>query len=491
MLAAYTSSEKAKICTLELGKEAERKYRIAKKKYEDAIDNNTDNHIQTLYDELITSFNQLTIARAAQICQMNIAKELAHAYRKGDKDTPVDQWEAEKYDKLVAKLNAEIHGESDIKKIDRSLWSQFKNSIKENFRTNTIYTATGWYTAIRLFIIYINRTLANLEKYDMDKFHRFLPRWFAVFGLSYGVTLLADVTIALYSGLRPIREGEEKIPRLTRLKNAFGKGNRPFRIANDAVWLAINTIGFFLTSGLSAIVGFAGLCFDEMHECFKPAYRGYTHKLVADKIQVEIDHLKPGSEIGPLSKFFNASSGDLPKIEQMGINNNRLMEIDAQKQMLTHIQTQQKKQARSMLINGIRPVVGTTLILIGMFFVFFPPASIPAAALIGVGLTALGGAVFTGLFYRIGDMIRSKMQPKKEAFINIDDEKASIEKIMAQKNLEPANNAKKNPQEDLPPSHLVPFASDYSPGFFPPKPKKQQAYPLLPSEQLSHRCIII
>src|SRR3989338_9108613 len=111
MLAAYTSSEKAKIYTLELGKEAERKYRIAKKKYEDAIDNNANNnYIQKLYDELITSFNQLTIARAAQICQMNIAKELAHAYRKGDKDTPVDQWEAETYDKLVAKLNAEIHG---------------------------------------------------------------------------------------------------------------------------------------------------------------------------------------------------------------------------------------------------------------------------------------------------------------------------------------------------------------------------------------------
>ncbi|HLB43420.1 MAG TPA: hypothetical protein VJN02_11370 [Gammaproteobacteria bacterium] len=419
---AYTSSETAKICTLTLrNKDAERAYLDIKNKPKKENDPQV---IQQTHKELETLLNKIKIARDAQFCQMKMAEELADAYTEGRKDTPVDVWEADKYRQLAAKLKAEIDEQplTQIKKPTPPLQTspKPKKPVKKNFRTAMVYLLTGWYTSFRLFIIYINRTLAILEKYDPDKFRRFLPKWFSIFGLSYGMTFLFDWYIILRSTFRAPTPEETKLSRWTRFKNVLTKGSRPNRLLNDGIWFTINMIAIFLTGGLSIAIGFAGFIFDEIHEIFKPTFSYYKHHQITKKIQLEIDTVKKDANYcGPILRKLQASSGDLQNIEQ---NVSKLA-------ILEHIQTQQKNQEKSTLLNGIRTISGTTLILVGVFFMIYPPSFLPAAALIGIGLTIVGGSIFTGLFYKIGNLIKSKVISKKEDIpINIDMELKELDK---------------------------------------------------------------
>lgn len=406
-----TSGEKAKLCALDLRKAAEEAYFDTKKKFLNA---RSKKERATYFKDLQKHLTEIKIVVPdAERLQKKMAEELKEAYSEGSRDTPIDSWEAKKYENLVKKLETELSRQpliSAVKK-DPSLWQLFKQTLKENFRTNSIYTATGWYTAIRLFIIYLNRIFANLEKYDMNKFHKFLPKWYAVLGLSYGLTFFLDCAIVLYSTFRKPKPEEANLSRWMRFKNVLKKGNRPFRLANDGVWFAVNMIGIFLTGGLSIIISLAGFCFDEVHEIFKPAYRGFRHQQVSNKLQNEINNLQKkikqptGDSAEDLSKLGSESQRKIIKENKENIKK----DIN----ILSYLNAQQKKQTWTTIKNGFRPVFGTTLILIGMGLILFPPTSAPAALFIGVGLTIVGGSIFTGLFYRIYDFIQSKMPSKK------------------------------------------------------------------------------
>ncbi|OGT36217.1 MAG: hypothetical protein A3F11_06650 [Gammaproteobacteria bacterium RIFCSPHIGHO2_12_FULL_37_14] len=461
---AYTSSEKAKICALELrDKTAEKKFDELSKELDDLLKKQTvlaqqkelddllekqtvlaqQNANQIYHDaieqikhtcathkkDLQSLSNQIKIARAAQAQQKKMAEELFIAYQYGSEDTPVDAWEAKKYKKLSCKLAKELKHESILNETEEKNLGFFK----ENLRTNTIYVGTPWYTAIRLFIIYINRILGNLEKYDMDKMHKFLPKWFSILGLSYGVTFLLDCVIVLYSTFRkPISVEEAKLSKWTRFKNVLMKGTRPNRMANDGIWFAANLIGIILTGGLSIAISFAGFIFDEVHEIFKPSFRYKQHRDVVDKIQTEInesqiklDAIDKDDRLKNLN--FRDSEPNLAIKAAEEINTKEQKENDRailneKIAVLHHIKTHQKHQALSILKSGIRPIVGTTLILIGMFFILYPPSTLPAIASIGIGLSVIGGTVFTGLFYKIGDYLYSKIKskPKDLSYLDID-----------------------------------------------------------------------
>src|SRR3990167_8306845 len=156
----YTSTEKAKLCALELrNKKVEREYwrlkneyiattqAIAKAKNEEALKQLSEK-LDTLHQALEESLEQIKIARSAQICQRKMAKELAQAYQTGNEETPVDAWEVKKYNTAIKKLDADIDGD-EINEDKISIWTRINRFFKNKIRTDTIYQEAGWYTSAR------------------------------------------------------------------------------------------------------------------------------------------------------------------------------------------------------------------------------------------------------------------------------------------------------------------------------------------------------
>lgn len=238
--------------------------------------------------ELDFEFNDPTLTaeeraayRAAHEEKKSCAKKLERLYRFGgaklneyDDDmhhvTP-DEWLASKYHAIGYPDDDEHPNSGQI-------------FAKKIFRTKTAYFIANWYTNVRL--VFVNGN--NL--YKLFK-HSLLPRLFGIAGFSYAFELLFHLGVVLKHTFKEPGINEET-NRWRRFKQSLMKGDRPSRMANAAVWFAVNFSLFWVSGGLTTALCFAGFIFDSCHISTKSYLSVRPYQRLLARVEAEIAKLK-------------------------------------------------------------------------------------------------------------------------------------------------------------------------------------------------------
>lgn len=417
------------------------------------------------------------------------------------------------------------------------------------FKTDNAYTVLGWFTSLRLFLVRFNR-LANFWK------HPFLKKWFAILGFSYAIELIVDIAVVLKETFRPATAAEKAAEpsRAKRMWNSFKntllKDNRPIRMLNALVWLAVNVTAFVLTGGLSVVaralnsmianaLNVAGFSFDVLVEVYN-GIRDYVkhtkliNKLLAQKSKLvaEVSNSSLITEIEKLKAEIQQANdkGNVDLAEQkqasLDLKTRQLKakgltpetinakQLDIQK--IDYLVAALKEKRRAAISEAIYKMICTGLILVGMILFCFPPTTIIGGTLFGVGLgaqvlgagfAAFAGSVFFGLGRRLWRKAKEFFTPTPSADLTfnpkIDNSTVQAFKTMAsqadinqnatppEKKAEPVQVTveESNPNakpEDLPVKQSSPTASLPIPPSSSPKPATTQTTPQITIEEVKN-----
>ncbi len=165
---------------------------------------------------------------------------------------------------------------------------------KKLFRTQTAYFIANWYTNIRLIFVNGNNF------YKLFK-HSLLPRLFGIAGFSYAFELLFHMGVVLHHTFKTPGVNEET-NRWHRFKQSLCKGERPSRMANAAVWFAVNFSLFWVSGGLTTVLCFAGFIFDTCHISTKSWFSIRPYQRLLTRIETEMAALKQSGMVDEASK---------------------------------------------------------------------------------------------------------------------------------------------------------------------------------------------
>lgn len=322
--------------------------------------------------------------KSANEIKNKLRKILAECYKNGDAELGItrDLWKSKAYgdEELSATL------------------------VATKKRMDFFYLTLGWFTSFRLFFLRINRIFDyNHLAFIVDRtvevgntffntiFNAILDNaktLFSILGLSYFVELLGDVSIIAKAAFFPTQEEKENNPSAwSRALNTFRKGERVPRMANALVWGVVNLLGFFFTGGVSAGLNTGLFVFDVFVDVYKYYRDRSKHVCLANQIRKQKVELE--------NELDNPTADhDLIK-KQIATKDQILIQIKQQQTTVTN------KRLYGLII--------TSVILVGMLLIFFPPAgiiplSIATLKMIGAYM-AFSGSIFGGLGKRIFEKV--------------------------------------------------------------------------------------
>lgn len=307
---------------------------------------------------------------------------------------------------------------------------------------SNLIEAGRWYTSIRILFLNLNRIIGYFEKLNVSKIRSFLPKWFGFLGLSYGITFMADILQVAALTIGPYFHPEtnpDHIPWHTRLYNAWQADGRASRMANDGFWFAANLAGIIITGGLSLIINFIGFSYDVAHEIVDGAISLNDRRKFINKLQAKIDKVKDDSK-------------EMTKVEKLTVIKDHYVKTSS---------------SVSNVLAKLRPLAIVTLILVGALLIAFPPAGIPAAVALGlgIGISTFGACVLGGVTPRVWGLmkkgfnkLKNFISHKKEQiyqFVPLNEEQTFINdekiKFNNQFNNNPAEIANANHNDVSPP----------------------------------------
>ncbi len=181
-----------------------------------------------------------------------IAKQLAEVYSHGNQEVTADHWKAQTYAIKADESLTKEQQTAEVNKLDE--WN-----IK---RTQSWYAGLGWFTSVRLFYVRSARVFLLIGRALVSAAR---ARLIAIAGLSYGLELVIDIGVVVKNVLNPSK-GEEHLHWTQLTINSLKKDNRWYRMANAAIWFAINLAAFILTGGMSVILNLVGFSLDPVNE---------------------------------------------------------------------------------------------------------------------------------------------------------------------------------------------------------------------------------
>ncbi|OGT54067.1 MAG: hypothetical protein A3F43_05550 [Gammaproteobacteria bacterium RIFCSPHIGHO2_12_FULL_42_10] len=273
----------------------------------------------------------------------------------------------------------------------------------QKWRLITFYNwHAWWFTGIRLFMVRFGRVMAKTG-------YAFMPAFFSLFGLSYGLAFLVDLLVVLKVTFNPrsIREALDKKqgffkPTWIRFKTILTKDNRPYRMLNDSVWFIVNCVVFCAAGPwyviLNPILNTIGFSFDAVHEtgwCIRDYYK---NTILIRKLTKNIQDKSTIQKENEKRKQQALQTNNTLSVDQL---TQQIQETTKQIQVLSLIceQITQKRHdtaRRRLWASGF-----TTLILVGMLLIYFPPTALPGAVIIGSAIALAAGSIFTGLGRRL------------------------------------------------------------------------------------------
>ncbi|MEO8400473.1 MAG: hypothetical protein ABI597_01585 [Gammaproteobacteria bacterium] len=325
--------------------------------------------------------------KAANEIKNQIRKILAECYKNGDAELGItrDFWKSKGYgDEELANLAA-------TKK-----------------RMDLFYLSLAWFTSFRLFFLRLNRIFDyNNMAFIVDRtievgntffntvFNAILNNaktLFTILGLSYIVELLGDCSVIAKAAFFASQEEKENNPSAwSRAVNTFRKGERIPRMANALVWFTINLLGFYFTGGISAALNTGLFVFDVFVDVYKFYRDKSKHVCLANHIRKQKQELENDLEEPTTDHEFIKK------------------QIAIKDQILTQIKQQQTTVTNKRLYG----LIITSIVLISMLLIFFPPAAIPLSV---VALKMIGGcmAFSCSIFGGLGKRIFEKVTAPKE-----------------------------------------------------------------------------
>jgi len=304
--------------------------------------------------------------------QVIMADGLAKEYELGSKNVSRDRWKTAKYRKMAGKI-----------------LSKTSNTI---LKADTTYTSLGWFTSLRLFLVRTNRLLDYFFNYSKQigtalKSLSWLSLALNIAGLSYGLELVNDISIVLYTTFRaPQTDEEKKLSHWDRFKNVLTKDNRPARMLNALVWFGINLAGFIIAltvpggAFILPIINLAGFGFDVVLDSARALQDVNKHERLLHKVNEKIAEAR------------------------------KAYPVDIKEHVkLVEIKTQLEAKITSVKKNRYSTAIATIGVFIGMALIFYPPTVIPAAFLLGSSIAFLTGSLFGGLGKRIFFKISNKL----------------------------------------------------------------------------------
>jgi len=278
-----------------------------------------------------------------------------------------------------------------------------------------------WFTSARLFLLRTNRLSFLSTGTKFEEYSKFIR----IGGLSYGLSLLIRLCEFIYYPLikplylcffkpfyscvikpfinvdinekdfslwgilkkrfKALSEYYQNVDYISfweRAKSGFKalceEKDLLWNIANDLVWFSINLAGILVTGGwslvITGIINVTGFAFDFCNE----------------SLQAWILHLK--------YKFYINYTAKL--ITELENSDRRLLNKD-EISLLTKIKNKSISKKEADMWTRARLVIGALITVGGMFLVFFPPAIIPFATIIGASCALFGGSTMTGFSMRI------------------------------------------------------------------------------------------
>lgn len=277
---------------------------------------------------------------------------LYRRYHKGDR-TIADRWKAAKYHKKFKDYHERLVVLEKSKTVQDLIQEAHHHQSPEQFwTTDLIYTFFAWLTQARLAIVRTNKLLGFLK-------FAFLPAWFALMGLSFGLELAVDISVVIKSTFFPTGEEEKKLSWWARFKAVMSKDNRKTRMINAALWFSINLICFILPFVAASIFGFP----------VPLVVAALTFAGIVGDIFVDVDNgwrgVKPKHTL--LKKMDEAT------------------ELNPQDRSYVKSHLTYKRQETA--VKHLGRLINVNLIMtMASFLILFPPTAIVGIALLGVGL---------------------------------------------------------------------------------------------------------
>ena len=329
-----------------------------------------------------------TNERLLQI-QTEIAKQLVDLYSCHNEKTVPDRWKVEEY-----QTRYQITSIPECSQFVNAQSPDRLKPLRQTFRMQSFYLLHSWFSGFRLFFVRIGRIAYGIG-------HTLLPIWFGLLGLSYGVSFAIDLAIVLKHtfNIKAIKEAWRRDksffkPAYIRFKNAFRKGNRPYRMANDFVWFMVNVIVLFCTGPLfilfAPLINLICFIFDAGHEAFWLKRDTAKYNQLLSKIELTlVDKTKQLSSLLENTQIGNRTERDHTRFLQNDIN------------VLNRMRADITAQKNAMIKSRAWIALWTFVLLIAMILVYFPPTTIPGIFIAASCLALISGSVFTGLGRRI------------------------------------------------------------------------------------------
>jgi len=261
----------------------------------------------------------------------------------------------------------------------------------------------GWWDSIRLLTWRELRIeiLAGIKEATSTLVD--ITRWG---GLVYVIPLFGDIFKTIRETFKPPTDKEEKngltysdviVPRfisvITEKDDNAGTGPLWYRFINNFTWFDINLIGILIILGLvvagavmasyvTAVINLIGFSIDVVNETSLAIdnYRAFS------KLQTEIE-----KKIKQHEEARRTYQHDLVNLKRI---NAAISEFEIVKKHCVD-------EKIAILRNGLRVFISLSLLVLGMYLIFFPPLSIIGAKFIGGGMALLFGSVITGCVPRM------------------------------------------------------------------------------------------
>lgn len=359
--------------------------------------------------------------------QKELSLELANIFEHGDENTARDLVKAKKY-----------RGENPFDFV------------------GLVFTLHGIFTGIRHLLSRTNRLLSLFKL-------GFLPAFFSIFGLSYGINLIVDIGIILHSTFRlELSDFEKKYSfwerTKMRFKNVVMEDGRLNRMTNDgfsfaanlAVWLCAGPLALGIAPFLNIVISSSVHIFDAIHDAFFTWFNFNPYKQLAKKIDNHISKVR--SKIDLLKdkrEYFKQNYQDdtliAEKLERNIAKHNRLLTV---KHRLA-------EKTADVKIQLARQLILTTVVLMTMLMIFFPPAA-PAAGFI---LTVSAAALLATTNIITGSLTNFIYQHAKEKipklWTNIKETLQPKPKVISESRKEIHSDSKENKKESYPVASIV------------------------------------
>ena len=238
----------------------------------------------------------------------------------------------------------------------------------------------GWYSTFRLWLWRFNRFYGQFNA-------PFLPNFYSLFGISYGVDLLIDLSIVLEAVFfAPLAPHEKNWSWLrigaTRLKNILLDDQRGFNILNNALWLTINVTVFFVSPQTAIILNMCGFGADTFVDMAKGFRELWRHGKLLWKAWRE-------------RKELEKTLKNTPEHDRTAEQKNELRKLQL-------IESSLKWKVAGLALKHGSQLIGTVLIFVGMaLFWGFPPLAPASQIIMTVGAGLVSGASTLHLMKKI------------------------------------------------------------------------------------------